>query len=234
MFPLSLVLVLSVPLFAQQVQLPPAVPYIRVHGEATVSAQPDRMQMDVGVISQAATSQAAAEANAKQSNGVMEQLRKIVPAANIKTVNFSVNPNYRYPTEGAPPTIVGYTANNTVRLELDDLKLLHRVIDAATRSGANNVNRVTFALRDESAARAQALTQAVDQANAAAQALAGRMKVKLGPVLSVEEEQPVVVAPGRQVELAPASQSGAAATPTIEPGTIEIHASVRLTVEITQ
>ena len=50
---------LSLPLFAQQVQFPPAVPYIRVHGEATVSAQPDRMQMDVGVISQGSTSQTA-------------------------------------------------------------------------------------------------------------------------------------------------------------------------------
>src|SRR3954452_4503129 len=146
------VLALSLPLLGQQTQLPPTVPYIRVHGDATVSAQPDRMQMDVGVISQGATSQAAAEANAKQSNVVVEQLRKLVPAANIKTVNFSVNPNYNYPTNGAPPVIQGYTANNTVRLELDDLKAARALVDAATRSGASNVNRVTFALRDESAA----------------------------------------------------------------------------------
>src|SRR5947199_1334653 len=132
------VLALGIPLPAEQVQLPPAAPYIRVHGEATVSAQPDRMQMDVGVISQGATSQAAGEANAKQSNAVVEQLRKLVPAANIKTVNFSVNPNYQYPADGAPPKILGYTANNTVRIELDDLNALRTVIDAATRNGANN------------------------------------------------------------------------------------------------
>src|SRR5215218_1665968 len=93
----TFVLALGLPLFAQQVQLPAAVPYIRVHGQATVSAQPDRMQMDVGVISQASTSHAAAEANARQSNAVLEQLRKLVPAANIRTINFSVNPNYKYP-----------------------------------------------------------------------------------------------------------------------------------------
>jgi uncharacterized protein YggE len=234
MFRWPSVLALSLPLLAQQVQLPPSAPYIRVHGEATVSAQPDRMQMDVGVISQGATAQAAAETNAKQSNEVVDQLRKLVPAANIKTINFSVNPNYHYPTDGAPPTIVGYTANNTVRLELDDLKAAPGVIAAATRSGANNVNRVTFALKDESAARAEALGKAADQAKAGAQALAQRMKVKLGQLLSVEEEQPVVVAPGRQVELAAAAKTGAAAAPVIEPGTIEIHASVRLTIELTQ
>ena len=42
--------------------------------------------MDVGVISQGATSQAAGEANAKQSNAVVEQLRKLVPAANVATL----------------------------------------------------------------------------------------------------------------------------------------------------
>src|SRR4051794_20558710 len=162
MFRWPAVLAWSVPLLAQQVQLPATLPYIRVHGEATVSAQPDRMQMDIGVISQGATSQAAAEANAKQSSAVAEQLRKLIPAANIKTINFSVNPNYRYPADGAAPSILGYTANNTVRLELDDLKAVQGVIEAATRSGANNVNRVTFALRDESEARAQALGKAAD------------------------------------------------------------------------
>ena len=192
------------------------------------------MQMDVGVISQGSTSQAAAETNAKQSSAVVEQLRKLVPAANIKTINFSVNPNYRYATSGGAPAILGYTANNTVRLELDDLKALRPVIEAATRSGASNVNRVTFALRDESAARAQALGKAAEQARAGAQALAQQMKVKLGRVLSVEEEQPVVVAPGRQVELAASGKSGTAEAPIIEPGTIEIHASVRLTIELTQ
>ena len=230
----TVVLALGIPILAQQVQIPPAVPYLRVHGEATVSAQPDRMQMDVGVITQGSTSQAAADANAKQSNTVVEQLRKLVAAANIKTINFSINPNYRYSTDGAPPAILGYTANNTVRLELDDLKALRALIDAATRSGANNVNRVTFALRDESQARAEALGKAADQARAGAQALAQKMKVKLGRVLSIEEEQPVVVAPGRQVELTAAAKSGASEAPVVEPGTIEVHASVRLTIEISQ
>jgi uncharacterized protein YggE len=77
------VLALGIPVLAQQVQLPPAAPYIRVHGEATVSAQPDRMQMDVGVISQGATSQAAGEANAKQSNAVWVQVREQVEVGTV-------------------------------------------------------------------------------------------------------------------------------------------------------
>jgi hypothetical protein len=229
-----LLVALGIPLLAQQVPVAPAVPYIRVHGEATVSTQPDRVQMDVGVISQGATAHAATELNGQQSNAVVDQLRKMVPAANIRTINFSVNPNYHYPKDGSPPTILGYTANNTVRLELDDLKSLREVIDAATKSGASNVNRVTFALRDETRARTEALGKAAGQARAGAHALAAKMKVKLGRLLVLEEEQPVIVLPGRQADLAAAAKTGAAESAPIEPGTIEIHASVRLTIEVIQ
>lgn len=228
---LSIAAIAAVP--AQQAA-PPSVPYVRVHGDATISELPDRVQLDVGVISQGATSEAAGELNAKQSKAVMDVLRQTLPAGNIQTVNFSVNPNYQYPKDSSPPTILGYTANNTVRLQLDDLSLLRKVIDAATRSGASNVNRVNFALRDESKARAEALGKAADQARAGALALAERLHLKLGRLLRVEEEQPVIVSPGRQVEFAASAQAGAAESIPIEPGSIDVHASVSLTFEVGQ
>ena len=216
---------------AAQPSLPP--PDVRVHGEATVSAIPDRAQMDIGVVTQAPNSQAATDQNAKKSNAVIEALRAVVPAANIKTVNFSVNPNYQYPKDGGPPTILGYTVNNTVRLEIDDLSLIRKVIDAATMAGASNVNRLNFLLRDEGRARAEALAKAAMQAQAGAQALAAALKLKLGRVLRLEEEQPVIVSPGRQVELTLGRNPGAEPAP-VEPGDIEIHANVTLTFELIQ
>ena len=219
---------------AQQISVPPAVPYVKVHGDATISQPPDRVQLDVGVISQGATAQAAADLNAKQSKIVIDTLRQALPAGNIQTVNFSVNPNYQYPKDGSPPTILGFTANNTVRLQLDDLSLLRKLIEAATRAGASNVNRVNFALRDESKARGEALGKAADQARASAVALAERLHMKLGRLLRVEEEQPVIVSPGRQVELAAAPEAGAMGSTPIEPGSIDVHASVSLTFEISQ
>ena len=219
---------------AQQITVPPSVPYIRVHGDATISQPPDRVQLDVGVISQGSTSQAAAELNAKQSKTVIDTLRQALPAGNIQTVNFSVNPNYQYPKDGSPPTILGYTANNTVRLQVDDLSVLRKLIDAATKAGASNVNRVNFALRDESKARGEALGRAAEQARSAAMALAERLHVKLGRLLRVEEEQPVIVSPGRQVELAASPEAGAVGGTPIEPGSIDVHASVSLTFEVSQ
>jgi hypothetical protein len=219
---------------AQQMVVPPSVPYVRVHGEATISERPDRVQLDVGVITQGATSEAAAELNAEQSKAVIDTLHQVLPAGKIETVNFSVNPNYQYPKNGSPPTILGYTANNTVRLQLDDLDLLRKLIQAATKAGASNVNRVNFGLRDESKARAEALGRAADQARAGAVALAERLHVKLGRLLRVEEEQPVIVAPGRQVEFTASAKTGTPESIPIEPGNIDVHASVSLTFEVGQ
>lgn len=218
------------PIAAQQ---QPVVPFIRVHGDATISAQPDRVQMDIGVISQGSSSQIATDLNAKQSSAVVNQLHALIPAANVKTINFSVNPNYQFPKQGGTPVILGYTANNTVRLEIDDLSMIRKVIDVATKSGASNVNRLNFMLRDSSAVRAEALGKAAAQARSGAEALAASMKVKLGRVLSLEEEQPVVISPGRQIELSTA-KSQPLEMSDVEPGNIDIHASVSLTFELVQ
>ncbi len=215
---------------AQELTAPVAgPPAVRVHGEATVSAQPDQAQFDVGVITQAASVSAAVNGNAAQTNAVMRELRKLVADSDIKTLNFSVNPNYKYPKEGAPATIDGYTANNTVRLLLNDLSKIPAVIEAATKSGANSVNRLSYLLKDEKPVRAQALAAAAMQAEAGAEALAGSLKLKLGRLLRVEEGQPVVVSPARQMSFGRAESTDM--TP-VSPGTIDVHADVNLTYEI--
>ncbi len=206
------------------------IPSVRVHGESTVSAEPDQVQFDIGVVAQAATAKEASDQNAAQTKALVEELRTLIPAADIKTVNFSVNPNYRYPKEGAP-TISGYTANNTVRLVLNDISSLQKIIDVATKSGANSINRLTFMLRDEQTVRARALGNAAVQAQSGAEALAASLKLKLGRLLRVEEGQPVIVSPARQISFGRAQSTEV--TP-ISPGTIDVHADVNLTYEIVQ
>jgi len=168
------------------------VPLVRVHGEATVSVAPDQAQFDIGVVTQASTAKAAANQNATQSDILVKQLTAGFPSAVIKTVNYSVNPNYRYPQNGAP-IISGYTANNTVRILLNDLSRVQTVMDIAIKSGANSINRLQFSLQNENAARAKALGEAATQAKAGAEALASSLKLKLTRLLAVEEGQPVVV-----------------------------------------
>ena len=214
---------------AQEIISASGPPSIRVHGEATVSAEPDQAQFDIGVVTQAANAKAATDQNGTQTNALVQQLRTLLPRSDIKTVNFSVNPNYRYPKEGAPATIINYTANNTVRLLLNDISMLEEIIEIATKSGANSINRLTFSLRDEKAVRARALASAASQAQSGAEALATALKLRLGPLVRVEEGQPVIVSPARQISFGKAESTDI--TP-ISPGTIDVHADVNLTYEI--
>ena len=225
-----LVLLLGVGTLSAQESDAKMPPYIRTMGEATVTVRPDRAMIDVGVVTQAATSQTAVSQNAQKLETTLASLRQLLGAgADIKTISYSVTPNYQYPREGGQPTITGYTATNTVRVTLDDLTKVGNVIDTATQGGANQIQNLRFTLKDESAVKAQALGEAAVKARASAQALATALSMRVVRVLSVVEAGSPVI-PIRDVAFAKAE---GASTP-IEPGTIEVNASVTMTVEVSQ
>lgn len=201
---------------------------VRVHGSATIPVEPDQAQFDIAVVTQAATAKGATDENTTQSNALIRELASAFPSASIKGLNFSVNPNYQYPPNAAP-IISGYTANNTVRLLLSDLSKLQTVIDIAIKSGASSINRLSFTVRNEDFARAQALTAAAHQARASAEALATALGLKLGTLITVDEGQPVIVSPPREITFEKL-QSTSLAPASI--GTIDVHADVDLTYDV--
>jgi uncharacterized protein YggE len=213
------------PALAQQ-----PVSSIRVTGEARVTARPDRVQIDIGVTTRAPTSQEAASRNAHDVDAVIASVRKATPAAELKTISYSLNPNYQYHPSGGEPTIDGYIASNIVQVTLDDLAKIGAVIDSAAQAGANHVQGIQFTLRDQDAARAEALRKAAAQARSEAEVLAAALGLKVVRVLSVEENAPHF-APVRVY--GGAARASVAAVPTpVEAGTLDITANVTLSVEV--
>ena len=226
-----MILVLGAAQAAAQDTLDKLPPSIRTSGEAVVTAKPDRAQIDIGVVTQAATSQAAVAQNAQKLEATLARLRQLLgSSADIKTISYNVSPTYRYPKEGGEPTITGYTAQNIVRITLDDLTKVGNVIDTATQSGANRVQNLQFTLKDEATVQAQALRLAAVQARSKAQTLATALGLQIRRVLSVVESGSPII-PVRDVAYARVAE--ASQTP-IEPGTIEVRASVSYTVEVFQ
>ncbi|MEK6303969.1 MAG: SIMPL domain-containing protein [Acidobacteriota bacterium] len=206
---------------------------IRVTGEATVTSKPDQAEINIGVVTQATTGQAAATQNAQKQDAVLSELRKVLgAAAEIKTISYSLSPNYRYPKEGGQPTITGYTASNIVEVKTSDLAQVGRVIDVATQSGANTVQSLRFTLKDEQRVRAQALGEAAIRARGKADALASALGLKILRVLHIDEGG--VAMPLPMNTRAFSAEAGAAVSTPVESGTIEVHATVTLTVEIAQ
>jgi uncharacterized protein len=208
-----------------------ALSSIRVTGEAQVSARPDRVQIDIGVSNDSQHSEQAAADNARQLEAVLAALRPAAgPGAQLKTVSYSLSPNYQYHPGGGQPTLTGYTATNVVRVTLDDLGRMGTVIDAATRAGANRVQGIQFTLRDPDAVRAQALREAAVRARAEADVLASALGLKILRVLSVEESSPRQP-PIRPLMMAARGAAAEVATP-VEAGTLDVTAEVTLSVEV--
>src|SRR5579871_1910739 len=89
-----------------QTIMPPRT--ITATGNATVSAQPDKAIIDIGVTTQATTASDASSQNATQVSQVLAAIRLVLgQAADIQTVNYSLNPVY---SQGSTQTIIGYVA----------------------------------------------------------------------------------------------------------------------------
>ena len=145
-------------------------------------------------------------------------------------MNYSVYPNYRTQRDGGKPTISGYQANNTVEVRLDDVTAAGKVIDAATKSGANQIQGIHFSVRDEQKLRADALAKAAVQARANAAALASSVGLKVIRLIRVEDGEPPRVIPLR-AEMMMAKSADAAQTP-VEPGEVQVRATVTVTAEV--
>jgi len=210
----------------------PPLSSIRVTGDARVTAKPDRVLIDIGVTTRAALSQDAASQNARAADSVFAAVRKVAgPTAVLKTISYTLNPNYRYHPKEGEPTIDGYTALNVVQVTLDDLTRIGAVIDAATQAGANRIQGIQFTLRDQDAVRAQALREAATRARAEVDVLAAALGVKVLRVLTVEESSPRVM-PLRVYNGAARAAAAEAAPTPVEAGTLDITADVTLSVEV--
>ncbi|HTQ55842.1 MAG TPA: SIMPL domain-containing protein [Bryobacteraceae bacterium] len=205
-----------------------AHPYVRATGDATVTAQPDRARLSIGVVTQAARAEDAASQNAAKSEALLAALRHSLGAgANIRTSGYALSPNVTYPREGGQPVVKSYTASNTVEITTDDLANVGKVIDVGTAAGANNVRGLEFLLKDEGPVRARALAEAARKARASADAIAAALGLKVVRVLSAEEGEPQVIRPMPMMAMA-----GPAQPTPVEAGNIQVQATVTVTLEV--
>jgi hypothetical protein len=204
---------------------------ILVTGEAIMQAQPDTAIVIVSVVTQDKRALDAQQQNATLSERVVSALKAAAgTGAEVKTSGYSLQPQRVY-KENQPPTITGYEARNLVTVTMSDLTKVGAVIDAATAAGANNVESLSFTLRQDQAARDSALSQAtrvaVGRAHAIAQALGGRVM----RILEVQEAT-ATARPLYQTEDARGFVAKASAQTPIEVGSLDIRSQVQLIAEV--
>ena len=198
---------------------------VQATGTATVSVAPDQAQLTVGVITQGATAQDAAQQNATQTAAMLTALKSVLGNnGTVQTVGYSVSPRYN---NSQTPTVIGYTASNTVQVTTINLNLAGPLIDAANGAGANNISGINFSLQDPDPVLLQALSKASRQALVHAGAIAQGLGAKTGAVVSAQEGSRVTPVFGDVGAAAPT-------TTPVQTGTVSVSATVTVTVQLVQ
>lgn len=226
----AIALILAAPLAAQEAQQKDRdVPILTVAGTGQARVAPDEATVRLGVVAQAPTARAAQDQVNRAAGAVLDAIRKLgVPAERIQTTGLSLSPQYSQSNSSSQgPRITGYQAANSVTVGVDDLAKVGPVIDAGLTSGANTLDGVDFGLRDDGAARAAALADAVRAAGAKAEALAKALKVRLVELLEVAEGGVAISPPPSPFKARLAMAAPMAATP-VSAGEVGVEASVTL------
>ena len=159
-----------------------------VSTSATGSAKvvPDRAQIQVSVQTRAASAAAAASENASKQTAVIAAIRKLgVDAAHISTQDFSVMPETRNDKVELTPRVVSYLVSNTVLVDVSDIAVVGKVLDAAITAGANEISSVSLYREDSQTAYQEALATAVKRATLEAGTIAQAAGGRLGPLLDI-------------------------------------------------
>lgn len=210
-----------------------ARPQIVVSASEEVEVAPDRAELVVAVETRGRTSQAAASENAKLANAVLDGLRRAgIAGPQIRTQGLMLSPEYQYPREGGRPTVTGYVARNSVRVDVRDISRVSAVIDAAIAQGATNVSGPSFSLSNPDSARRVALDLAVRRARGDAEAMARAAGTQLGSVLELSSSDAMERPMFEMVRSVAAMKADEAPSTPIEAGVIKVRASVTLRVAL--
>ena len=198
---------------------------LSVIGEGKVEAIPDQATIEVGItVNNAETAKAAQQEIARINNKIIKSVQKLgIPKANIKTTNYSVNPNYVY-YENQPEEITGYNGTASLSIKTKDISLAPKLVVAATEAGANEIRGVRYEVDKPEKYRELARNKAIDNAKEQAEKLAKDLGFKIGKVVNVVEAPPN--AP--PVIYSRAEGLGGTGEPSLEPGTQTITSVVTL------
>ena len=160
-------------------------PSLNVNGAGKVTLIPDIAYINIGVHTEGQDVAEALSSNTAQAQKVADELVKMgVAAKDIQTTNFNVYPQQQYGPNGEQ-TGIKYMVDNTVYVTVRDLTKLGALLDAVVKSGANNINGISFDVADKTAALEQARKAAVEDAQTQATQIADAAGVKLGKILSI-------------------------------------------------
>ncbi|WP_309629691.1 SIMPL domain-containing protein [Brevundimonas sp.] len=203
-----------------QVHAMAAQPALNLSAYGEVRVAPDMATITFGVQTEAATAQAAMADNARRMQEVFAALSRAgIADRDIQTSGLNLSAQYDY-VENQPPRLRGYQASNQVTVIINDLTKVGTTADAVVGAGVNQINGISFGLKDPKGAEDQARVLAVRALQDKARLYAQALGVELGGIRSLNEgggyqPQPMPVYAMARMQSADASTPVAAGEMTV-------------------
>lgn len=171
----------------------------------------------------------------QQDAGLMTRViaalrRQGVAERDIQTANINVQAQYAFP-QNQPRQLTGYQASNQLSVAVRDLARLGAVLDGAAAGGANEINGVSFGLKDPGVAEDEARIKAVAALKAKADLYARATGYTLGRLVNLSEGGGYTPGPVRPLPMTALAK--AAATP-VEAGELAVRIEVSAVYEMTR
>lgn len=213
-----------------------------ITGEGKVTTVPDIATFTFGITTEGGKNLSDLQKeNTERANAAIAFIKTAgVETKDIQTENYTVSPRYQYATcvgntggTCPPPTIVGYTVSQTVRVKVRDFTKAGDLVGGVVGKGANTVSSLSFTIDDPTSVETAARAKAIAQAKEKAKAIADAGGFSLGRLLGIEEGNaftPMYYTAekfgrgGADQDMAP--------IPTIEPGSRDVTVTVTLRYEI--
>jgi uncharacterized protein len=219
---------------------------ISVDGFGEVASVPDAASFTFSVVE---TGKTVAEAQGKattKSNAIVAYLKETgIEDKDIKTENYSINPQYQYnrmpctqfscPPSGNP-TISGYEVNQSVTVKVRETEKAGDVLTEIGSRGASNVSGLSFTIDNERKIELQneARTKAIAEARTKAQTVADALGVRVVRVVSYSDNyyQPYYAEKAMGGMAMDSVANQAAPAPILPTGENKITSNVMVTFEI--
>ena len=200
---------------------------LSIVGEGKVAVVPDTAYIDAGITVNNEPRVISVQQKIDDTNNkIVEALKALgIKKEDIKTSNYSVNPNYSY--ENQINRISGYNGNVIITIKLTNTELSARVIEAVMQAGANQVGGVRYAVDNPDKFRELARNAAINNAKDQANKLAKQLGIRLGKITNIVEsnQNPAPIT----YDMASKTMGfGGVAAPQIEPGSQTITSVVTL------
>jgi len=163
----------------------------------------------------------------------MEVLKnKGVDSKDIRTINYSINPQYDY--ANGVQQLNGYNVSQNVEVKLRDMDLASSILALAGDNELNQVGSLEFTFDDQEKFLQEARVKAIKNAKEKAETLAKEAGVHLGRIISINENSyPGPVYPMYYDKAVSGLGGGdSAPAPEISAGSSELVVDISLTYEL--